>query len=68
MNFHLVLIAFTLAVSILNQSLLSFGYFIFCMLLIQDNKNFLDRKLSQDRLLWLLKNFLLPYLVVDICF
>ena len=41
-NFHLLMIAFILAVSILNQSLLSFGYFVFCMVLIQDNKNFFD--------------------------
>jgi hypothetical protein len=39
--YHLLMIAFLLAVSIFNGSLLSFGYFLACMYLIFDQKNLL---------------------------
>ena len=37
-NFALVMICFTILVSILSRSLLSFGYFVFCMILIFNNR------------------------------
>ena len=38
--FPMLMISFTLAVSIFNQSLLSFGYMVFVMILIEDSKSF----------------------------
>lgn len=65
-TFPIVLIAFTLAISIFNQSILSFGYIIFVMILVFDNINFLKQRQGQDRLYLTLKYFMLPYLLIDI--
>lgn len=39
-NFSLLLIMFVLFISIFSKTLLSFGYFIFSMILIYNNRNF----------------------------
>lgn len=39
-NFGLMMIMFILFISIFSKSVLSFGYFIFCMLLIYNTKSF----------------------------
>ena len=65
-TFPIILIAFTLAISIFNQSILSFGYIIFVMILVFDNINFLKQREGQDRMYTILKFFMLPYLLVDI--
>jgi len=41
-NFGLVMIMFVLFISIYSKSLLSFGYFIFCMLLIYNFRKFME--------------------------
>ena len=64
--FPLLMIAFTLSVSIFNKSLLSFGYIIFVMFLIEDSKYFFKNWQSKERLLFILENMLLPYLLFDI--
>ena len=64
--FPLLMIAFTLAVSIFNKSLLSFGYIIFVMFLIEDSKYFFKEWASKERLLFILEYMLLPYLLFDI--
>ena len=64
--YHLFMIAFLLAVSIFNGSLLSFGYFLACMYLIFDQKNLLTEYNARVRMQNVLKNFLLPYLLLDI--
>ena len=65
-TFPILLIAFTLAISIFNQSILSFGYIIFVMILVFDNIQFLKKKDGQDRLHKTLKYGMLPYLLIDI--
>ena len=65
-TFPIMLIAFTLAISIFNQSILSFGYIIFVMILVFDNIHFLKSDRGQDRLRNILKYFMLPYLLLDI--
>ena len=65
-TFPILLIAFTLAISIFNQSILSFGYIIFVMILVFDNIQFLKNTEGQDRLHKTLKYFMLPYLLIDI--
>ena len=60
------MIAFLLAVSIFNGSLLSFGYFLACMYLITDQQNLLTEYEARVRMQKVLKNFLLPYLLLDI--
>jgi hypothetical protein len=60
------MIAFLLAVSIFNGSLLSFGYFLACMYLITDQQNLLTEYEARVRMKKVLKNFLLPYLLLDI--
>lgn len=42
-TFPIILIAFTLAISIFNQSILSFGYIIFVMILVFDSIKFLNK-------------------------
>ena len=64
--FPLLMIAFTLAVSIFNKSLLSFGYIFFVMFLIEDSKYFFKKWESKKRLLFILQRLLLPYLLFDI--
>ena len=65
--FPMIMIAFTLAVSIFNQSLLSFGYMIFVMILIEDSKYFFKTEEGGHiRLNFILKYLLLPYLLIDI--
>ena len=65
--FPMLMISFTLAVSIFNQSLLSFGYMLFVMFLIEDSKNFFKTEEGgHKRLHFILKYLLLPYLLVDI--
>lgn len=64
--YHLFMIAFLLVVSIFNGSLLSFGYFLACMYLINDQKNLLTEYDSRERMEKIIKNFLLPYLLFDI--
>ena len=64
--FPMLMIAFTLAVSIFNKSLLSFGYIIFVMFLIEDSKYFFKKWQSKERLLRILEYMLLPYLLFDI--
>lgn len=65
-TFPILLIAFTLAISIFNQSILSFGYIIFVMVLVVDNIKFLKDIQDKNRLETTLKYFMLPYLLVDI--
>ena len=48
--YHLFMIAFLLAVSIFNGSLLSFGYFLACMYLINDQKNLLTEYNARTRM------------------
>ncbi len=55
-----------MAISIFNQSILSFGYIIFVMILLFDNIHFLKQREGQDRLYTILKYFMLPYLIFDI--
>ena len=65
--FPMIMIAFTLAVSIFNQSLLSYGYMIFVMVLIEDSKSFFKTEEGgHARLHFILKYLLLPYLLLDI--
>ena len=65
-TFPILLIAFTLAISIFNQSILSFGYIIFVLILVLDNINFFKRSDETNRLYYTLKYFMLPYLLIDI--
>ena len=65
-TFPILLIAFTLAISIFNQSILSFGYIIFVLVLVLDNLNFFKRSEETNRLYYTLKYFMLPYLLIDI--
>jgi len=65
-TFPILLVAFTLAISIFNRSVLSFGYIIFVMMLVYDNINFLKQRASQDRTYAILKYLMLPYLLFDI--
>ena len=65
-TFPIMLIAFTLAISIFNQSILSFGYIIFVMVLVIDNIQFFKNRREKNRLYKTLKYFMLPYLLVDI--
>lgn len=65
-TFPIMLIAFTLAISIFNQSILSFGYIVFVMVLTIDNIQFLKKRGDKDRLYTTLKYFMLPYLLIDI--
>ena len=65
-TFPILLIAFTLAISIFNQSILSFGYIIFVLILVFDNINFFKRSDETNRLYYTLKYFMLPYLLIDI--
>lgn len=66
LTFPILLIAFTLAISIFNTSILSFGYIIFVMVLVFDNIRFLKHEQGQARMLCILKYCMLPYLLVDI--
>ena len=65
-TFPILLIAFTLAISIFNQSILSFGYILFVLVLVFDNLNFFKRSEETNRLYYTLKYFMLPYLLIDI--
>lgn len=60
------MIAFLLAVSIFNGSLLSFGYFLSCMILIYEYGSLLTVARSRTRIIILLKYFLIPYLMLDV--
>ena len=62
----MIMIAITLAVSVFNKSLLSFGYIIFVMFLVEDSKYFFQSWRSKERLLFVLERMLLPYLLFDI--
>jgi hypothetical protein len=63
MYWHNFAIVFILSISIFNVSLISFGYFIFCMFMIANTKKAYSfrRGLMKN-----LKNFLIPYMLVDI--
>ena len=62
----MIMIAITLSVSVFNKSLLSFGYIIFVMFMIEDSKYFFQNWKSKERLLFMLERMLLPYLLFDI--
>lgn len=62
MSFHLIMIILTLAVSIFSVTLFAFGYFLCCMLIIQDSQNIYERKKG---IMKILKNFMLPYMIFD---
>jgi len=63
LNFHLLMIILTLSVSIFSVTLFAFGYFVFCMVLIQDSQNIYNRKKGIIRIL---TKFMLPYMILDI--
>ena len=65
-NFSLLLIMFVLFISIFAKSLLSLGYFIFSMLLIYNNRSFFKDSESSSNQIYILKYFLMPYLLLDI--
>ena len=75
-TFPILLIAFTLAISIFNTSILSFGYIVFVTILVFDNIGFMQKddhvvvddgeKEPKVTLYWILKYFMLPYLLIDI--
>ena len=65
-TFPLYLITFTLAISIFNKSILSFGYIVFVMILINNIKNFYKRWDVNDELYYILNYLLMPYLLFDI--
>ena len=60
------MITFLLIISIYNESLLSFGYFLFCMILINSQMNILTKYGSRKQMQKLLKYYLIPYLLLDI--
>ena len=64
--YALFMIAFLLAVSIFNGSLLSFGYFFSCMILIYWYVSLLTVENSRTKIINLLKYFLIPFLLLDI--
>lgn len=60
------MISFLLAVSIFNGSLVSFGYFISCMILIYLYGSLLTDANSRIKIINMLKYFLIPYILIDI--
>ena len=65
-TFPLYLISFTLAISIFNKSILSFGYIIFVMVIIANLTDFFESDAGSKRLYNTLNYFLMPYLLFDI--
>lgn len=65
-NFSLLMIMFVLFISIFAKSLLSLGYFIFSMLLIYNNRSFFKDSDSASNQVYILKYWLMPYLLLDI--
>jgi len=65
-NFSLLMIMFVLFISIFAKSLLSLGYFIFSMLLIYNNRSFFKDSESSSNQVYILKYWLMPYLLLDI--
>ena len=57
---------FVLFISIFAKSLLSLGYFIFSMLLIYNNRSFFKDSESPSSQIYILKYWLMPYLLLDI--
>jgi hypothetical protein len=64
-NFALIMIMFTLFISIFNKSLLSFGYFVFCMVLIFNSRRFFKDPKGFSNQITILR-LLVPYLLIDI--
>jgi hypothetical protein len=62
-NFHLVIVLVTLIISVFNVSIISFGYFVFCMVLISKTKNVY---FDATKLMKFYKYYILPYMIMDI--
>jgi hypothetical protein len=62
-NFHLVIVLVTLIISVFNVSIISFGYFVFCMILISKTKQVY---FDATNLTKIYKYYMLPYMIIDI--
>jgi hypothetical protein len=62
-NFHLVIILVTLIISVFNVSIISFGYFVFCMILISKTKQVY---FDATNLIKFYKYYIIPYMIFDI--
>lgn len=65
-NFALIMITFLLITSVFSHNFVALGYFAFSMILITNYRNFFTNTRSKDNLVFVLKFFLLPYLLLDI--
>lgn len=63
MYWNNIAIVFILSISIFNVTLISFGYFIFCMVMITKTKKAYS---FRDGLKKLLKDYLMLYMILDI--
>jgi uncharacterized membrane protein YkvI len=52
--------------SFANKSLISFGYFIFGMVMIHLQRDFYKYPESRDTQIYIMKYILIPYLLIDI--
>lgn len=65
-NFALIMITFLLITSVFSNNFVALGYFAFSMILIINYRNFFTDSRSKDGQVFVLKFFLLPYLLLDI--
>lgn len=65
-NWGLLVIAFLMLSCVAGQSLVSFGYFLFSMVLVILQFNFYKYPEGRDQQISLLKYFLIPYILLDV--